>query len=191
MILRWNLRKQIHFIFFILQKNYIMKIQAISKLFFVSSLVLLTSCGFIIKSYIRKDDTNVPADFGAEKHPILVLKFKKKYDKKIESDFKKYYKGEFLHISPEELNTTYADTSKYRYVFGQNLEIMSSTHDITTGMPTSSGSGALSFHLYDRVKKKYYDTGVSSGVSWRTVERSYVKKIESVRAKNSGGLAAK
>jgi len=167
-----------------------MKIQTICKLFFLSGLVLLTSCGFIIKSYIKKDDTNVPADFAAE-HPILVLKFKKKYDKKIESDFKKYYKGEFLHISPEELNTTYGDTSKYRYVFGQNLEIMRSTHDITTGMPTSSGSGSLSFHLYDRVKMKYYDTGVSSGVSWRTVERSYVKKIESVRAKNSGGLATR
>jgi hypothetical protein len=170
-----------------------MNLKVISKLFFVSSLVLLSSCGFIIKSYIRKDDTNVPADFGKEKCPLLVLKVKKKskYDKKIESDFKKYYKGEFLHISPEELHSTYADTSKYPYVFGQNREISSSTHNVVTGMPENPGSVSLSFHLYDRVREKYYDTGVSSGVSWRTVERSYIKKIESVRAKNSGGSTAK
>ncbi len=152
----------------------------ISAGFLLIAVFLFASCGAIIKSYINKDDKNVPADFGKDKSPVLVVKWKKKYNNKVAKYFKEYYKGEYLFISRKELQTTYTDTLKYRYIFGNDFFVTSRV----AGMPGES-SGSLSFRLTDRATNKTYETGVSSGTSWGTIAKTYIKKLEKAREKNA------
>jgi hypothetical protein len=142
----------------------------------------LSSCGFIIKSVIKKDNENVPVDFQKDKTPVLIVKWKKKVDKKVEGYFKQYYKGEYLVVSNEELQTKYSDLSKYRYLFSSTRHIHH-YENLTPGQPGTSAAG-LSFNLYDRQKDSVYDTGVESGTSWKLIAKTYIKKLDQTREKN-------
>lgn len=153
-------------------------------LFWISNLAVLSSCGGYIRSYIANDDTNTPADFGADKSTLLVVKWKKAYNKEVESDFKKYYKGNYIMATPEEIKTTYSDVNKYRYLFGSEIFI-TTIHSSTPGSMNSS-SGSLMGKLTDRLNKKSYESGVTSGASWKAVLQAYIKKMEKVRARNQG-----
>jgi hypothetical protein len=150
----------------------------------LASLVLLSSCGGYIRSYIAKDDSNTPADFGADKSTVLVVKWKNAYNKEVEKDFKKYYKGDYIMATPEEIKTTYTDVNKYRYVFGGDLFITTWRNASTGALDKSSGS--LMGKLTDRLNKKSYESGVTSGASWKAVVQAYIQKMEKVRAKNQG-----
>jgi hypothetical protein len=163
-------------------KKTFMKLQAASKLFLLPIVFLLASCGAIVKSRVTKND-NVPTDFGKDKSTILVIKWRKKYDRKVEAYFKEYYKGDYLLISPKELATTYKDVSKYRYIFNNSVNTITYT-STSTGMTDNIG-GSLSFNLTDRVANKYFDIGASN-MYWATIVRTYVKKLENTRAKNVG-----
>jgi len=144
----------------------------------------LSSCGFLIKSIIKKDNENVPVDFQKDKTPVLIVKWRKKIDKKVEGYFKQYYKGEYLVVSNEELQTKYSDVSKYRYLFGSTRHI---THyESTTPGEAGTSAAGLSFNIYDRQEEKTYDTGVESGTSWKLIAKTYIKKLDQTREKNLG-----
>jgi len=153
----------------------------ISALLFLSVTFLLSSCGAIIKGYINKN-VIVPADFGKENTTILVIKWKKFYNKKLEKDFAKYYTGNYLFVSKEEVETKYKDLSKYRYIFGNSLYVTKfPTTTPGTGTPRA---GLLTFHLQDRVDNKDYDTEIGSGVSWNAVAKAFIKKLERAKEQN-------
>src|SRR6185295_8445459 len=74
-------------------------------LFILPALVIFTSCGMIIKSYIRKDKENVPPDFGKEKTTLLVLNGRNAYTRKIEKIVKDNYHGDYIFVNKEELDS--------------------------------------------------------------------------------------
>lgn len=143
----------------------------------VGLLLIISSCGGIIRSYIRKDKNNTPADYGNS--TVLVIKHKKKYTKNLESAFVKNYKGEYLLIDLKD-TSQYADTDKYRYIFDNNVEINRGSGAIGSGTPTTS---SMSFYLVDRKTKARYSTEISSG-AYTVVLNAYVKKLEDTRLKN-------
>jgi hypothetical protein len=169
-----------------------------NKLFFIAltTLFIFSSCGMIIKSYIRKDTENVPPDLGKEKTTMLVLQERKGYTKKIKKILNDNYSGDYIFITREELDTRYSDTDKYRYLLDDEIlvsrgpSVTTHTTDMNTGFTRSntqtSGSAGRSFHILDRNTKKKYDTGVSSGTSWKTILKTYLKKLDSERKKNGG-----
>ena len=170
-----------------------------NKLFFIVIIVLFTfsSCSGIIKSYVRKDAENVPVDIGKEKTIMLVVEKNKSYNKEVEKIFKECYSGDYLFITKEELDTKYSDTVKYRYAIGDQVLILrpskvtiTHTTDLNTGFTRSESdnntSASRSFQIIDRITKKVYDTGISSGTSWKTILKAYLKKIDSERKKNGG-----
>ena len=162
-------------------KNYFMSKKLISVLLFLSVICILTSCAAIIKNYINKN-VEVPADFGKENATILVVKWKKFYNKKLEKDFKKYYTGDYLFVSKEEVETKYTDLAKYRYIFGNSLYV---TKQQSTGPGTgSASSGLLTFHLRDRITNKVYDTQMGSGVSWNAGAIALIQKLEKAKEQN-------
>jgi hypothetical protein len=158
-------------------------------------LLMLSSCGAYIKSYIRKDDKNVPSDFGKEKTTLLVLEQKKGYNKKVEKIIKKYYSGEYAFVSKEDLKITpYQDTIMYRYLLNDNLSMNQTFTGSSVSVGASAGqqtgqmvsTASRSFRVIDRKTKKVYDTGVSSGASWKAVLKAYLKKLDAERKKNGG-----
>jgi hypothetical protein len=167
----------------------------ITNLLFVVLFLMLSSCGGMIKSYIRKDTENVPQDFGKQKTILLVLEQKQGYNKDVEEILNKYYSGEYAFVSKEDLNIKpYQDTIKYRYLLNDNL----SMNQTLTGSSPSVGARAgqqsnqmvstasRSFRIIDRQTQKVYDTGVSSGASWKTVLKAYLIKLDDERKKNGG-----
>ena len=100
-----------------------MKNPRIFSLFLISVVFMLSSCGMIINSYIRKDSENVPPDFGKEKSTLLVVRERQGYNKKLDKIFQKYYTGDYVFVDREELNTKYSDTSNYRYLIDDDISI--------------------------------------------------------------------
>jgi len=155
----------------------------------------LSSCGFIINSYIKKDTENVPPDFGKEKTTLLVVRERKGYNKKVDKIFQKHYTGDYIFIDREELNTKYSDTTNYRYLIDDDVSISKMyvttvTTDRSTGFQSRStapqSSASRSFHILDRKTRKIHDTGISSGTSWKKILKTYLKKLDSERKKNGG-----
>ena len=167
----------------------------ITYLFFIVIILALSSCGAIIKSYIRKDDDNVPPDFGKQKTTLLVLEQKKGYNKTIKQIFTKYYTGEYVFVSKEDLDSKpYQDTIMYRYLLNDNLSINRALTSSTISVGARAGQSSSqmvstagrSFRIIDRKTKKVNDTGISSGSSWKAILKEYLKKLDKERKKNSG-----
>ena len=161
----------------------------------ITSLILLNSCSFVIKSYIKKDTENVPADFGKEKTTLLVIEERKGYNKKVEKVIKDNYTGDYLFVTREELESKYADPVNYRYVLDDDISISKMyvttvTTDRSTGFQSRStapqSSASRSFHVLDRKTNKIHDTGISSGTSWKTILKTYLQKLDNERKKNGG-----
>jgi hypothetical protein len=172
-----------------------MKNTRIFSLLLVTIVLMLSSCGMIINSYIRKDTENVPPDFGKGKTTLLVVRERKGYNKKVDEIFQKYYTGDYIFVDREELNTKYSDTINYRYVIDDDIsisrsEVTTMTRNSSTGMSTRSNevrsAASRSFHILDRKTKNIHDTGVSSGTSWKKILKTYLKKLDSERKKNAG-----
>jgi hypothetical protein len=170
-----------------------------NKLFFIAltAMLIFSSCGMVIKSYIRKDTENIPPDFGKEKTTMLVVEEHKGYNNKIEKVLKDNYSGDYIFITREELDTKYSDKDKYRYILDDEVMIsrpdkvtITHTTDLNTGFTRSESdnkpSASRSFHILDRKTNKIHDTGVSSGTSWKTILKAYLKKLDSERKKNGG-----
>ena len=167
----------------------------ITYLLFIVPLLALSSCGAIIKSYIRKDEGNVPQDFGKQKTTLLVLEQRKGYNKQVGKILNKFYSGGYAFVSEEDLKIKpYKDTIKYRYLLNDKLTI--SRSDIISTVPVGVRAGqqtsnrvstaSRSFRIIDRKTQKVYETGVSSGVSWKAVLKAYLKKLDNERIKNGG-----
>ncbi len=171
-----------------------MKILKTLPLFAIPVLFMFSSCGFIIKSYIRKDTDNVPSDFGKGKTTILIVNHKKNYNKKVDKIFRSNYTGEYIFVTRDELNNKYKDTINYRYVLDDNISITRST--TTSIIPVGPRAGQVSseptasagrsFLIHDRKTNKNHGTGISSGTSWKKILKTWVKKLESERKKNEG-----
>lgn len=170
-----------------------------TRIFFIAltAMLIFSSCGMVIKSYIRKDTENVPPDFGKEKTTMLVLQERKGYNAKVEKILKDHYSGDYIFITREELNTKYSDTVKYRYLLDDDiiltrLAVVTTTHttDLNTGFTRTEtenrSTAGRSFHILDRKTNKIHDTGVSSGTSWKTILKTYLNKLDSERKKNGG-----
>jgi hypothetical protein len=149
----------------------------------------------IIKSYIKKDTENVPADFGKEKTTLLVIQERKHYTKKIESIIKQHYSGDYIIVTRKELEDKYSDATKYRYILDDDVSVSKMyvttiTTDRSTGFQTRStapqSSASRSFHVLDRKTNKIHDTGVSSGTSWKKILKVYLDKLDAERKKNGG-----
>lgn len=161
----------------------------------IAALFLLNSCGFIIKSYIKKDTENIPADFGKEKTTLLIIQERKGYNKKVEKIVQKNYTGEYIFIKKQELDTKYANTESYRYVLDDEISV-SGTRVVTTTISPSVGvtsrsselrsAASRSFRILDRKANKLHDTGVSSGTSWKAILKTYLQKLDTERKKNGG-----
>jgi hypothetical protein len=176
-------------------KILIMKNLRLLNLLCISFLILLSSCGAVIKSYIRKDTENVPPDLGKEKTTMLIIQERKGYNKKVEKVFKEYYEGDYVFVTREELETKYKDESNYRYIFDDDISISkyyvtTVTTDRSTGFQkrttTPRSSASRSFHIIDRKTNKIHDTGVSSGTSWKKILKTYLQKLDAERKKNGG-----
>jgi len=163
------------------------------RLIVIVVLFTFSSCGAIIKSYIRKDTENVPVGFGKEKTTLVVVVDRRSYGNKIDKIFKENYSGEYVFVTTEELNRKYGDTAKYQYVLHDDISISSSkvttiTTDRSTGISTRStetrSAASRSFHIWDRKTRKIHDTGVSSGTSWKTILKAYLQKLDTERKKN-------
>ena len=172
-----------------------MKNLRLFNLFLIIVLFTFSSCGMIIKSYIRKDADNIPADFGKEKTTLLVIKERKGYNKKAEKIFKDHYSGSYIFVTREELENKYQDNTNYRYVLDDDISISKMyvttvTTDRSTGFQTRStapqSSASRSFHVLDRRANKIHDTGISSGTSWKKILKTYLKKLDAERKKNGG-----
>lgn len=162
-------------------------------LFAIAALFMFSSCGMIIRSYIKKDTENVPPDFGKEKTTLLVVEHKNNYNKKVEKIIKKYYTGDYLLVPKDELTTKYNEAENYRYILDDEVTISSTrvttmTTNRQTGISTPSSqvysAGGRSFRIIDRKTEKTHDTGVSSGTSWKLILKTYLKKIERARKEN-------
>src|SRR5215204_414817 len=165
-------------------------------LFAITALFMFSSCGMIIRSYIKKDTENVPPDFGKGKTTILVIKHKQNgYNKKVDKLFKQNYTGDYILTTREELDNKYKDSINYRYVLDDDISVSKMyvttvTTDRSTGFSTRTteprSSASRSFHIIDRKTNKIHDTGVSSGTSWKTILKTWLKKLDSERKKNEG-----
>lgn len=164
-------------------------------LFVIAALFMFSSCGMIIRSYIKKDTENVPPDLGKEKSTMVVIQERKGYNKKVEKIIKKYYTGDYIFAARNELDDKYKDTTYYRYLLDDDIWVSKMytttiTTDRSTGFQTRAttpqSSASRSFHILDRKTGKIYDTGVSSGTSWKTILKTWLKKLENERKKNEG-----
>jgi hypothetical protein len=172
-----------------------MKHTSLYKLFFLIALFTFSSCGAIIKSYIRKDTENVPPDLGKEKTTILVIAENNSYTKKIAKIFKENYSGDYLFATRQEADNKYKDLIRYRYILDDDIDITRSkvtttTKNVKTGISTKSSetrsSASRSFHIFDRKENKIFDTGISSGTYWKTILKTYLAKLEAARKENGG-----
>ncbi|MBN8788693.1 MAG: hypothetical protein J0I84_16520 [Terrimonas sp.] len=109
---------------------------------------------------------------------ILVgqLAGRKSYDKYLRKNFEKYT-GKYVLATEKELNTTYADTEKYRFVMDYNRESRSI-------MVNGQFSEATSYRYYilDRKENKKYTRKSGSGQFSKEIE-AYLKAIELTRKK--------
>lgn len=172
-----------------------MKNISLYKFSFMIALFIFCSCGAVIKSYIRKDTENVPPDLGKEKTTMLVITNNNSYNKKVEKLFKENYSGDYLFVTREEIDNKYNDPIKYRYILDDDIDVTKSrvtttTKNVKTGISTKSSetrsSASRSFHVLDRKENKIFDTGISSGTSWKMILKTYLAKLDAARKENGG-----
>lgn len=172
-----------------------MKNRKALQIYAIASLFMFSSCGMIIRSYIKKDTENVPPDLGKEKSTLLVIQERKGYNKKVEKIIKKYYTGDYVFAARNELDNKYKDSDNYRYLLDDDISVSKTyTTTITTNRSTGiqsrtttpQSAASRSFHILDRKTGKIHDTGVSSGTSWKTILKAWLKKLEEARKKNEG-----
>lgn len=149
-------------------------------------LIIFSSCGVVYKSMIQDDGHQLPPELGNSKTTMLLVKHKRGYDKALEKNFEKYYKGDYLLVSEDDLkDKKYQDTSKYRYLFGAYLSSSIVRDFSNTSNPTATttltGQG---YSVFDRTENKNYASNIHSGL-WKKLMRVYVQELNKVYEKNS------
>ena len=123
-------------------------------------------------------DKLVPPDFGSQTTTILVEKSIDRIDNIIKNSFDKNYKGAYLVVSKEDINTSYSDTDKFKYVLGTS-NTMSGSGAGTTG----SYRKVFTVYLLDRKTGKRYAKWDLSGSLLDDHIKAYLTKLEQARKK--------
>jgi hypothetical protein len=124
----------------------------------------------------------IPQDFGTTKTTVLVVNYGKKgVDKYLEKDFSKEYKGEYIIIESEELNSkAYKDITKYRYIF--NL-----VEDFVPGKWAAGQRVApeTNYHIHftDRSNFTVYKTLLSTNFFSKLI-KAYIERLNEKIAAN-------
>lgn len=139
-------------------------------------ILILPSCSSYSKAFSEDLDKLVPADFGAQTTTILVEKSTDRVDNIFRKSFDKNYSGEYLVVSTEDINTTYSDTDKFKYVLGVG--------DRMTGALTSeSYRKVFTVSLLDRKTGKNYEERDLAGSLLEKHIKAYLAKLEQARKK--------
>lgn len=128
----------------------------------------MQSCKTIEKNGMKKEFTEknaaIPSDFGVNNDEVLlaITKDISRYDNKLEKVLKKYYKGKYEIISPEEYNTNskFSDKSKYRFIFNcrAGTTLMGCRNERTCFIASYKR-----FFVYDRLNEKRFESGAEFG----------------------------
>ncbi len=144
-------------------------------------IIILLIVSSFSNSIIVKGDEGVPPDFGKTETTLIIMKLAKMKtaNKNIEENFTKHYKGKFIMV--DELNETYSDTEKFKYVMNTLAMWQPATGMGNTRMPASytyTGS------IVDRVTNKSYGVGYE-GAAYGPFFKNYAKRLDAARLKNS------
>lgn len=124
----------------------------------------------------------IPPDMANENFTIIgILHEKRGYDKWVEKNFAAY-PGNSVTATRDELETTYRDVNKYRYVMDSNKgnERWSSTN--ASGRQESSNVITYKYYIKDRKTGKIYKRKESSSFFSKEII-AYLKAIDAVRKK--------
>ena len=115
----------------------------------------------------------IPAEMKSENFTIIgILKGRNSYDKYVIKEFSAYT-GNYVLGNKKEINTTYSDITKYRYLMDYDLESSKSSNMTTYG---------YRYYIIDRKTQIKYSR--KSRSSFFALEmRAYLKSIETVRKK--------
>lgn len=122
-----------------------------------------------LKAVLKKDEV-VPPDFIKPDETLIVLMWgDESYDKYARGAFNEFYQGKKVFIGFGDLmeNEKYQDLDKYPYVFSQGPG-ESEMYESSSYRYTAYGSRP--FHIYDRRKKEFYKSKVTSGFYKRIME---------------------
>jgi len=147
------------------------------------------SCIFLAAP-IAKDQANkqltvenngIPTDIGMDgTYVIGLLEERESRDKYLRKHLDANYKGDYVYSTMAELETKYADVTKYRYVLTYT-KLSGGVYHISdqTTTPTSSSN----YFIYDRKENKEYNTKFHSSMFGKVIE-AYAKNMEKQRVVN-------
>lgn len=147
-----------------------------STIFLAASIFVLSSCFSYSKMFFEDLDKLVPPDFGSQTTTILVEKSIDRIDKIYKNSFDKNYKGAYLIVSKKDINTSYTDTDKFRYVLGISDRMSGA---LTPG----SYRKVFTVYLLDRKKGQNYQEGDIAGSLLEKHIKAYLAKLEQARKK--------
>jgi hypothetical protein len=116
-----------------------------------------------------------PADFDKNATILIIIKGRGSYDKYLKKAVKKNFKGNYVFIKKEDLQSTnYEDKSKFRYFFDYS-------NGRTQTTQYSNGQSASStwkvFYLFDRLESNRYSSekdfsnfGLALKIYWKNIE---------------------
>jgi hypothetical protein len=153
------------------------------------SAIGLNSC-FIVSSmannYCTVKNGGIPADFGKYNSTLLcILSGSKGHDKYIKKHAAKRYGGnvEFAFLEDIEKGKL-ANKEKYRYLLNHHISFVEhSTYNVSTNRTSSYAIKTSGYFIYDRVNKKEYDAGFTSGM-YGKILKAYFNNLEEMRLKN-------
>lgn len=117
----------------------------------------------------------IPENFDKNATILVIIKSRGSYDNYLKKAVKKNFKGNYIFIKREELQSSnYADKSKFRYFFDYSSGRTQTTH-------YSNGQSASStwkvFYLFDRLEDNRYSSekdfsnfGLALKIYWKNIE---------------------
>lgn len=165
-------------------KNKRKKLNFILLLMSLFSLLILNSCGQIVKSAAKKwtseEKGAIPPDFGKNNETLLIVKEEgvKSYYKRTEKDLKNHYLGSFVIISQKEFqeNEEYNDIEKYRYIYQYSYKSVTQTDLNKSNQINNVNYHVRRFSILDRKDNKLYKCGMTSSY-WSKIQISYIKNL--------------
>ena len=153
----------------------------------IISLLLLSSCGAIVKSkankYLTEENGAIPPEFGNENTTVLFLTHHRAYNKYLKRNVEKIYEGDYELITGEEFesNHKYQDIDKYRFVFDYDYIVYDYTmYDYTNQSLKVKYGKVKKFNVLDRKIDKRFVSKMTSGY-WSKLQKVYLKNLNEKR----------
>ncbi|WP_431107020.1 hypothetical protein [Winogradskyella poriferorum] len=130
---------------------------------------------------ITEDNGAIPPDFGNGETTMFFITHHRSYNKYLEKNVEKIYKGDYLFIEHVDLidqSDKYDDKDKYRYVF--NYEYVNGGTSAVNPYRTTQEK---EFYILDRKTNLVYKSPYSSA-SWSRVQKVYLKKLNKKMGKD-------